>query len=190
MFDNFRFEMLNREASSKENKPDEIIKNMNLKKGDVVGDIGTGGGYFTFEFSKLVGENGKVYAIDTNQKSLDNINNKARKMGINNVETVLGEENDLVLSKNVDIFFMRNVFHHLPAPVTYFKKIRPMLKQDGKIVLVEYNKKGFSFTGIFGHYTPYEELVEVMEDAGFSLVKKYDFLEKQSYSIFKIKDSK
>ena len=30
-------------------------------------------------------------------------------MGINNVETVLGEENDLVLSKKVDIFFMRMV---------------------------------------------------------------------------------
>lgn len=51
---------------------------MKLKEGDVVGDIGAGGGYFSFEFSRAVGENGKVYAIDTNQKSLDYIGSKAK----------------------------------------------------------------------------------------------------------------
>jgi arsenite methyltransferase len=188
MFDNLRFKMLNREAASNQNKPQEIIRNMNLNDGDVVGDIGTGGGYFALEFSKVVGDTGTVYAIDTNPKSLDHINIEAKKMGFNNIETVLGKEDNLVLPKKVDIFFMRNVFHHLPEPVGYFKNIRQLLKDDGKIALVEYNKKGFNFVGIFGHYTPYEELLKVMDEAGFSLLKNYDFLEEQSYSIFKLKD--
>ena len=190
MFDNFRLEMLNKKASSKENKPDEVIKHMNLKNGDIVGDIGTGGGYFTFEFSKSVGEKGKVYAIDTNLKSLNYINDKAKKMGINNIETVLGKENNLVLSKKVDIFFMRNVFHHLPEPVEYFKNIKQMLKEDGKIVLIEYNKKSSGFVGLFGHYTPEEEIVEVMDEAGFCLLENFNFLQEQSYNVFKSKNSK
>ncbi len=55
MFDNFRFNMLNRRAASAESKPAEIIKSLNIKKGDIVADIGSGGGYFTFEFSSEVG---------------------------------------------------------------------------------------------------------------------------------------
>ena len=73
MFDNYRVKMLNKEASSPKNKSTDIIKNLNIQKNDVVADIGSGGGYFTFEFSNEVGKNGKIYTIDTNQKSLEYI---------------------------------------------------------------------------------------------------------------------
>ena len=66
MFTGFRLNMLNREAASPKNKPAEIIERLNINNGDIIGDIGTGGGYFTFEFSKEAGEKGKVFAIDTN----------------------------------------------------------------------------------------------------------------------------
>jgi arsenite methyltransferase len=80
MFDNFRFNMLNKRASSAESKPAEIIKSLDIKKGDIIADIGSGGGYFTFEFSNEV--EGKVYAIDTNQKFLDYITRELRKRSI------------------------------------------------------------------------------------------------------------
>jgi len=181
--------MLNKKASSENNQPDEVIKNMKMEKGDVIGDIGTGGGYFTFEFSSAVGENGKVYAIDTNPKSLDYLEAKAKKMGITNIEPVLANEDGLVLPEKVDMFFMRNVFHHLPDTVAYFKSIKPLLKKDGKIALLEYNKKGLGFVGIFGHYTPEEELVKQMDMAGFSVFESFNFLPEQSYNIFKTKDT-
>jgi predicted methyltransferase len=46
--------MLNREASSPKNKPVEIIEHLNIYNGNVVGDIGSGGGFFTREFSREV----------------------------------------------------------------------------------------------------------------------------------------
>lgn len=54
--------ILNKEASSSKNKPDEIIEHLNIKEGITVGDIGCGGGFFTYEFSKRVGDEGIVYA--------------------------------------------------------------------------------------------------------------------------------
>lgn len=66
MFGNFRFKILNREAASRKNKPEEIIKILDIQNGMIIADIGAGGGYFTFEFSRNVGENSRVYAIDTN----------------------------------------------------------------------------------------------------------------------------
>lgn len=187
MFDEFRLKMLNKKASSDDSMPYEVIKNLDIDISDVVGDIGTGGGFFTFEFSRAVRKNGKVYAVDTNQKSLDFIDNKSKKEGIDNIKTVLGTENGLFLPEKVDIFFLRNVFHHLSEPVEYFKNIGSFLNDDGKIALIEYKKKGFGFVGMFGHYTSPEVMIDIMDKAGFYSWKKFDFLPAQSFIIFKKK---
>jgi arsenite methyltransferase len=185
MFTEFRLQMLNREASSPKNKPFNIIECLNIQDGMVVGDIGSGGGYFTHEFSKQVGNDGQVYAIDVNQKSLDYIVKTLEKEEIMNVKTVLANLNGIHLpEKSVDLFFLRNVFHHLPERVEYFKNIKKLLKDDGKIAIIDYEKKGFSFTGLFGHYTPENVLIDMMDKAGFSPFEKFDFLPDQLFIIF------
>ncbi len=62
--------MFNRAASNPKNKPDEILKVLNLGQGQVVADIGAGGGYFSLRFAEIVGKKGRVFAVDTNQKFL------------------------------------------------------------------------------------------------------------------------
>ncbi|MGO9387344.1 MAG: class I SAM-dependent methyltransferase [Methanobacterium sp.] len=187
MFDNFRFNMLNRRAASAESKPAEIIKSLNIKKGDIVADIGSGGGYFTFEFSSEVGVEGKVYAIDTNQNSLDYISRESGKRSSDNIKVVLANESGFSLpEQSVDIIFLRNVFHHLPEPTNYFENIKKFLKSNDKIALIDYNKKGFSFIGISGHYVPEKVLIDKLEKAGFYVSEKFDFLPEQSFMIFKM----
>ncbi len=187
MFENYRVEMLNKEAKSPKNKSFEIIKNLDIKEGDIIADLGSGGGYFTFEFSNEVGVNGKVYSIDTNQKSLEYIESNANKRNIHNIKIVYTNENELFLQEKVDIIFLRNVFHHLPEHNEYFRNIRQFLKKDGKIIIIEHKKKGFSFVSIFGHNTPEEVIIDTMVNAGFILYKKFDFLPSQSFTIFKKK---
>jgi arsenite methyltransferase len=184
MFTEFRLQMLNREASSPKNKPSNIIECLNIQNGMVLGDIGSGGGYFTHEFSRQVGKDGQVYAIDVNQKSLDYIGKNLEKEGIKNVKTVPAQPNGIDLPEKVDLFFLRNVFHHLPDKVDYFKAIKELLKDDGKIAIIDYEKKGFSFSGLFGHYTPENVLIDIMDKAGFSPFEKFDFLPDQLFVIF------
>lgn len=71
MLNEFRLKMLNREASSPKNNPSQIIEYLKIGDGMVIGDIGSGGGYYSREFSREVGGEGLVYAIDTHQKSID-----------------------------------------------------------------------------------------------------------------------
>ena len=186
MFTNLRLNMLNKKAASLESRPEEVLKNLNIHKGDIIGDVGTGGGHFTFEFSKKVGKKGRVYAIDINQKSLDFIDDKSKKETINNIKPVLANEKGFLLPETVDMFFLRNVFHHLPEPVEYFKNIKQFLKKDGKIVIMDYKKEQSSFVGMFGHYTPEKSVIDTMKKAGFDASEKFDFLPKQSFIIFKI----
>jgi arsenite methyltransferase len=188
MLTGFRLKMLNREAASSKNKPLEIIKNLNIEYGMVLGDIGSGGGYFASEFSRKVGEGGKVLAIDVNQKSLEYISDNFEKEGSDNIEIVQANHNGLDLpEKSVDLFFLRNVFHHLPEQAEYFKNIRKFLKDDGKIAIIDYKKKGISVTGLFGHYTPEDVLIDTMDKAGFYPFEKFDFLPNQLFIIFKNK---
>lgn len=185
MLTEFKLKMLNKEASSSKNKPDEIIEHLNLKEGMIIGDIGCGGGFFTHEFSKKVGNEGLIYAIDVDQKSLDFITYNQKEDGNKNVKTIIANSDGINLSEeSVDLFFLRNVFHHLPEPMEYFKNLKKALKENGKIAIIDYKNKKFSFTGLFGHYTPENVLLDIMDMAGFRPMENYDFLKDQLFIIF------
>jgi arsenite methyltransferase len=184
MFNKFKLKMLNNEASSPKNKPSEIIEHLNIVNGMVVGDIGSGGGYFSREFARKVGRNGQVYAIDVDHKFLEYVGMNLEKEGIKNVKTIIANPNGKDLPKNVDLFFLRNVFHHLPDQESYFKNIKEFLNDNGKIAIIDYERKKFSFSGLFGHYTSPNVLLDVMDKAGFYPMEKYDFLPDQLFVIF------
>jgi ubiquinone/menaquinone biosynthesis C-methylase UbiE len=185
MLTELRLNMLNKEAVSAENKPYEIIEHLNIKEGMVLGDIGSGGGFFVQEFSKKVGDKGLTYAIDVNQKSLDYIEKNLKKETVRNVKTFKANPNNIDLpEKSFDLFFLRNVFHHLPPQVKYFKNLKKLLKENGKIAIIDYNRRKLSFTGLFGHYTPDNVLLEIMDEAGLYPIEKYDFLPDQLFMVF------
>ena len=68
--------------------------------------------------------------------------------------------------------------------VCYFKNIKKILKDNGKIAIIDYKKGKLSFTGLFGHYTPENVLLEIMDGAGFHALEKHDFLPDQLFVIF------
>jgi len=180
--------MFNRKASDPKNKPDEILEALALQQGQKVADIGAGGGYFSIRFAEAFGRDGRVFAVDRNPKFLEFIKNSAKEKGLDNVETVLtAEDNPTLPEKNLDLIFMRNVCHHLPSRVDYFKKLKGALKPRGRIAIIEYRAGGrFSFHRRFGHYVPQEVIIEEMKEAGYRLEKDLDFLPEQSFMIFSL----
>lgn len=186
MFSDLRLKILNREAASPKNHPDKIMNNLHINSGDIVGDIGAGGGYFTYRFSRKVGETGRVYAIDTEQKSLDFIADNLKESGITNVKTILGNEYSVSLPEPVDLFLMRNVFHHLSNPEIFLKNLKQFLKEDGKLAVIDHQKEGFSLSHFIDHFIPEEIIIKTVEKAGFHMTEKYDFLTKQTFIIFKV----
>ncbi|MBN1133918.1 MAG: class I SAM-dependent methyltransferase [Methanosarcinaceae archaeon] len=178
--------MFNKKASSPKSKNEEIIKTLFLEPGQYVADVGSGGGYFSLRFADLVGEDGKVYAIDTNQSFLDFVKKNAKDNGMNNIVTVLAKEEKFpVDSKKFDTIFVRNVYHHLPNRVEYFKNLRDSLKTGGRVVIIEYNGSGsLNFHRMFGHYIAKEIIEAEMSSAGYQLTEEYYFLSEQSFLIF------
>jgi arsenite methyltransferase len=179
--DQYWADFFNRDASAPESKPDEVISALALKPGMQVADLGAGGGYFTLRFARAVGREGKVYAVDIKAELLEIIKASASKAGLKNVDFILAAEKDSLLpERSVDLIFVRNVFHHLPEQEKYFRNLRPKLRSGGRIAIIEY-KKGAYYSG---HETPEETVIDIMGKAGYRLVKRYGFLEKQSFTIF------
>jgi len=182
---NLKAKVLNRKAANKKSRPDDILKVMDLKPGMVIVDIGAGGGYFTFKFAEIVGDGGRVYAVDTNSTSLKFIEDNAFKKGLNNVHVVLANDTLNLPLKKVDVIFMRNVTHHIPDRIQYFKNLRKFLKIDGRIVIIEYKKgKIFSFRGMFGHHVSKKVLMREMLESGYTYEKEYDFLPEQYFVVY------
>jgi len=180
-----KVKMFNKKAADPKNKPDQIIETIELKPGQNIADIGAGGGYFTLRFAEIVGEEGKVYAIDTNPEFLQFIKSSAKEKGLNNIVTILIENKLDLPESSLDFVFMRNVTHHIPNRVEYFRNLKRFLKSGGKIVIIEYKKgKIFTFRGLFGHYVPKETIIHEMEEARYVLEKEFDFLPDQHFTIY------
>jgi len=180
-------EHFNIKASDPNNKPDEVLRLIGLKKGDVIADIGSGGGYFTFRFSEIVKDNGKVFAVDIKEEYLDNIISKIKEKGVKNIFTInIAPGESGLQDGTVDFIFMRNVTHHIDDRINYFKKIGGSLKPDGSIIIIDYKRgRFFKFRRLLGHFIKRQEILSELKESGFFLDKEYDILPEHYFFIFK-----
>src|SRR5713226_6852319 len=81
-------------------KPDEVVKALELKNGDVVADIGAGTGYFARRFARAVAPDGKVYAVDIAADILGYLKERADKENLHNIVTVVSRADDPMLPAN------------------------------------------------------------------------------------------
>lgn len=175
--------MLNERAKKYSKK---VLDSLQIQKGDTIVDIGAGGGYFTFEFAKRVGPDGKVFALDTNKAFLVNLNKMIAKKNLRNIQTALCTEGGLRLPLDCcDLAFTRNVFHHIQNPAIYFHKLQQNIKSDGRVAIIDWDTDR-GYVGRTGHTTPEPQIIKAMRSAGYTHLATFDFLNQQSFNIFKV----
>ncbi len=165
-----------------------VIPYLSLSKGDIVADIGAGGGYFSFKLSEAVGGSGRVYSVDISKECTEFISRSAQEKGITNIQVVLASPDDSKLkSGTIDLVFIRNTFHDITDRVNYFSKLRSVLKKKGRVAVIDYDpaKLGF-FRNLFGHSLEEKVIISEMKNAGYRLLKSYPFLKQQSFNIFAV----
>jgi arsenite methyltransferase len=168
-------------------QPEKVIAALQIRPGDRVADLGSGGGYFTFKLAAAVGPTGKVFAVDVDREMVELINNQSKKDSVKNVETILAKINDPLLPKDgVDLIFTSNTYHHFDDRLTYFTSLRKYLTPSGRIAIIDYDRRAW-FEGLLRHYTPTEFIKREMEQAGYTLQQELNFLDRQSFLIFSVK---
>jgi predicted methyltransferase len=182
---------LERPGRDEEQKPDEIIRWMALKSGDVVADLGAGTGYFTRRLAKAVSPSGRVYAVDIQPEMLSRLKENMEKAGVRNVEVVLAETDDPKLPRgSLDWILLVDVYHELQQPRATLARMRESLKPTGKVALVEYRLEGTTALHVREeHRMSTKQVLAEWEPAGFRLVQLHEFLPTQHFFVFdKTKD--
>jgi len=107
-----------------------------IRKGETVLDIGSGGGLDVFLASKRVGPEGKVIGLDMTEQMVEKARKNAIKGNYNNVEFKLGEiENIPVKDNSIDLVMSNCVINLVPDKEKAYREIYRILKPGGRFVI-------------------------------------------------------
>ncbi len=149
-----------------------------LKKGEVVLDMGSGGGFDCFLAAKKVGSTGRVIGIDMTPEMLGKARNNAQKGNYTNVEFRLGEiEHIPVADDTVDVIMSNCVINLSPNKLAVFQDALRVLKPGGRLAIsdiiatAELPEKIKSSPELYceciSGAIKKETLIELLEKAGF-----------------------
>jgi len=160
-------------------KADELIAQLNLKPGSRVADIGCHEGYMAVKLSKVVGQNGRVYAVDVEQGKLDRLKVNCEKREISNVVAVLGNYNDPKLPENtLDAVIIIDSYHEMKSHDEILQHIMAALKVNGRLVLCEPIAKSrrdqMRDDQERKHELGMNFALQDLQKAGFTILKKQD----------------
>ena len=118
-------------------KPEKMLGKY-VRPGMTVLDIGCGMGYFTLGLAELVGDSGKVIAVDLQQEMLDIMVKRVKKKGLaHRVLPHRAQPATLGVTTPVDFVLAFWMVHEVPAPAAFFKEVAAILKPSAKLLYAE-----------------------------------------------------
>ena len=96
----------------------EVLKKIGIKRSQVVMDFGCGSGTYSIPAAKIVGEQGRVYAVDKDKEALDELMQKTESTGLRNIERMetSGKLEIKLTDESVDVVILFDVFHSYYFP--------------------------------------------------------------------------
>lgn len=153
-----------------------------LQKGEVVVDLGSGGGFDCFLAAQEVGEQGSVIGIDMTADMVSKARANATKGRYTNVEFRLGEIENLPVADNTaDVIISNCVINLSPNKTRVFQEAYRILKPGGRLAISdvvatvelpdEMRNDPALIAGCMGNASLVEELQAMIEGAGFHNVR-------------------
>ncbi|WP_035790103.1 class I SAM-dependent methyltransferase [Clostridium beijerinckii] len=113
----------------------EECDKFDIKCGDIVIDYGCGSGGYTKKVSELIGENGKVYAVDIYDLVIESVKKKISKYQLTNVETVLAKNITMIKDNIADKIIAIDMFHMVKETDIFLKELHRLIKKDGTLFI-------------------------------------------------------
>jgi len=148
--------------------PRRTLGRLGLKQGDTFLDIGAGSGFFALPAARIVGDDGRVLAVDVAPEAVELIKRKKEAAGLGNVEAVLSEAGDLASLRGVaTLAFMSLVLHEIEDKAGTLGSIRRALADGGRIAIIEFRKSPLVLGPPAGERIGRPEMAALLHGAGF-----------------------
>ena len=153
-----------------------------INPGEVVLDLGSGGGIDVFLAANKVGEDGKVIGLDMTPEMIETAIKNAKEGGYTNVEFKHGEIENLPIEDNsIDLIISNCVINLTPNKSKAYKEAFRVLKPNGRILVSdivtdgeipsEIRKNFQAWAGCVAGALDKQEYFDTIKNAGFSNVK-------------------
>lgn len=169
-----RFEVESREVYSAR---EEVLEACGVKPGAKIADVGAGTGIYTRLFSRAVGPEGWIFAVDIAPRFIQHINASARELKLPNITGVICAEDSINLPpESVDMVFVCDTYHHFEYPQQTLASINSALKPGGTFVVIDFERiPGTTREWTLNHVRAGKEVFRSeVEAAGFEFVEEID----------------
>lgn len=157
---------------------EELLNWAEVNQGGTVADIGCHEGYLSMHLAKMVGKNGRVYAVDVREDRLEKLRDNARERKHLNIVATLGDYDDPKLPENsMDVVFVVDAYHEMTEYRTMLSHIHKSLKPGGRILILEKlkdhakNKSRKEQTN--SHTLSPKYVKKELKEAGFTVTGEY-----------------
>ena len=160
----------------------KIINTLEIRPGQTILDAGCGNGYMAKKFSKLVGDTGKVYALDCDSHLINTLKTEVEG---SNIEPLTGDISNTTILKDssTDLVYLSTVFHIFSgSQVIWFnKEINRILRPHAKLAILNIIKEDTPFGPPVSMRTSPEELREKISFTPQKLITVSDFFYMQLF---------
>lgn len=142
-------------------KPERILS-AHVQPGMTAMDFGCGMGLFAIPMARLVGSEGRVVAVDLQQKMLDVLRKRAEKAEVaDRIETCRCEADSIGVSGTMDFVLAFYSAHEVPDQQRLLSEIHDCLSPQGTLLVIE----------PIGHVTAsaFRKTLSLAEETGFKL---------------------
>lgn len=123
-----------------------LIRNgVGAAAGQTWADLGAGEGTFTRALANLVGEQGRVIALDRDDVAIRALRRISRDIPAPRIDVIAGDVTRLELpGVQLDGALLANVLHFMEDPAAVLARVRGQLRARGRVLVVEYERRARS----------------------------------------------
>jgi ubiquinone/menaquinone biosynthesis C-methylase UbiE len=166
-------------------KPDEVVRAIDLRGDETLYDLGAGSGYFSFGLARAV-PRGRVVAGDLEPEMIRHIHHRAMVEGVTNLSPVIIKAEDPRVPGDADVVFVCDVLHHVQGREAWLKRAASEMKPGARLVLIEFKEGKLPEGPPEVVKIPRKHLVEMVTQAGLRFEsEKPELLPYQVFLVFR-----
>ena len=159
-------------------QPERILAECGVKKSDRVADFGSGHGYYAIALGELVGNEGKVFAIDIQKSALDVIRAQARADHLLQIEPIWADlevpNGSKIKTGSLDFVVISDILYQSGQKEVILEEASRILKPMGRIAVIEWNEQKTLLGPPASLRIPRETAKTLAARVGFSYEREID----------------
>jgi 2-polyprenyl-3-methyl-5-hydroxy-6-metoxy-1,4-benzoquinol methylase len=121
--------------------PNKTLKAAGVRSGMTLIDFGCGPGGFAIAAARIVGTEGRVYAVDIHPLAIRSVQRAAQRSELSNIQTIHGESLVEIPEATGDIALLYDVLHSVEDAGLVLKKLHQLLKPSGMLSVSDHHLK-------------------------------------------------